>query len=150
MAEILGLAANLTAVIGAGLGLSKYLYDFASALGSASSDVKSLATEITLFCSVLKHTQSVLSQTRAFRISVSAIQTAQDVIDRCQVIFDGLQETVKTLQKGQLQLDIVTRVKWFFKQKRVLLIHEQLKTCGATLNLMLTTLLLAQKIAIRR
>lgn len=38
MAETLGLAANLAAVIGAGLGLSKFLYDFASVLGSASYD----------------------------------------------------------------------------------------------------------------
>jgi len=150
MAEALGLIANLAGVVGAGLALSKVLYDFASALGSASSEVKALATYISLFCSVLKHVQTTLTRARAFRLSLSAIQTAEDVVDRCRTIFKDLEATITKLQKGDAQLDLITRVKWFFKEKRVLLVHEQLKTCTATLHLMLTTLILAQKIASRR
>ena len=150
MAEALGLIANLAGVVGAGLALSKLLYDFASVLGSASSEVKALATDISLFCSVLKHVQTTLTRARAFRLSLSAIQTAEDVVDRCRTIFKDLEATITKLQKGDAQLDLITRVKWFFKEKRVLLVHEQLKTCTATLHLMLTTLILAQKIAGRR
>lgn len=150
MAEALGFIANLAAVVGAGLALSTMLYDFASVLGSASGDVKSLATDIGLFCSVLKHVESTLTRGKAFRLSLSAIQTAEDVIAQCQIIFGELKVTIDKLQKGDSQLDIVTRVKWFFKEKRVLLVREQLKTCGATLHLMLTTLVLAQKIATKR
>lgn len=150
MAEVICIVQNIAGVISAGLSLSKTLYDFASTLGSASEDVKSLATDISLFCSVLKQVQATLTQARAFRLSLSAVQTAQDVVDRCQIIFDELEATVKKLQRGDSQLDFLTRVKWFFKEKRILLIHEQLKTCGATLHLMLTTLILAQKIASKR
>lgn len=150
MAETLGLVANLAGVIGAGLALSKGLYDFASVLGSASSDLKDLATDISLFCSVLKHVQTTLTRAKAYRLSMSAVQTAEDIVDRCQIIFKDLQAMIDKLRKGEVKLDVLTRVKWFFKEKRVLLIHEQLKTCTATLHLMLTTLMLAQKIANKR
>ena len=150
MAEALGLVANLAGVVGAGLALSKMLYDFASVLGTASTEVKALATDISLFCSVLKHVQTTLSRARAFRLSLSALQTVEDVVDRCGTIFTNLEATINKLQKGNAKLDLVTQVKWFFKEKRVLLVNEQLKTCAATLHLMLTTLILAQKIASRR
>ncbi|OAP55814.1 hypothetical protein AYL99_09966 [Fonsecaea erecta] len=150
MAEALGLVASLANIIGAGLALSKGLYEFASVLGSASRDIKDLSTDISLFCSVLKHVQTTLTRARAFRLSMSAVQTAEDIVERCRVIFTNLQTTVDSLRKGEAKLDLLARVRWFFKEKRVLLVHEQLKTCSATLHLMLTTLMLAQKIASRR
>lgn len=149
MAE-LGLVANIAGVVGAGLALSKVLYDFASVLGSASRDIKGLATDISLFCSVLKHVQTTLNRAKSYRLSMTAVQTAEDVIDRCHLIFTDLQATIDKLRKGDPKLDLLTRVKWFFKEKRILLVHEQLKTCTATLHLMLTTLMLAQKIANKR
>ncbi len=147
---VVGIAANFAGVIGAGLALSRSLYDFAHILGSASEDIKSLATDVSLFCAVLKQVQSTLAHSKAYRLSLSALSTAQDVIDRCKIIFDDLSKAVTKLQGGKSKPDFMVRVKWYFKEKRVLLVHEQLKTCGATLHLMLTTLVLAQKIANRR
>lgn len=150
MAECIGVLANIGGLIATGLTLSKTLYEFANAIGSASSEVKGLATDISLFCAVLKQVQGSLTQARAFRLSVSAIQTTQDVIDRIQVIFNELQTKIKKLQKGDPRLDVLNRVKWYFKEKQVRLVHEQLKTCGATLHLQLTTFIFAQKIAAKR
>ncbi|KAI1627088.1 hypothetical protein EDD37DRAFT_249536 [Exophiala viscosa] len=149
MAEI-GVLTNVAQIIGAGLALSKTLYDFAVVLSTAGRDVKDLATDISLFCSVLKQVQSTLTRARAYRLSLSALQAAQDVIDRAQVIFGDLDSTIKNFQKRDSNLDLLARVKWFFTGKRVLLVHEQLKACGTTLQLMLTTLVLAQKVASRR
>lgn len=153
MAEVLaavGIAANFAGVIGAGLALSRSLYDFSQVLGSASEDVKSLGTDVSLFCAVLKQVQSTLIDTKIYRLSNSAVDTAQAVLDRCMIIFDDLNSAITKLQGGRTKADFMTRVKWYFKEKRVLLIHEQLKTCGATLHLMLTTLQLARKIANQR
>ena len=150
MANILpegGIGSNFTGVIVAGLTLTKSLYDFAQVLESASQDVKSIATDVSLFCAVLKQLQYTLTRTRAYRLSPSAMESAQAIIDICQIIFDDLAAAVANLQRGKSNTDFVTRVKWYFKEKRVLLIHEQLHTCGARLHLMLNTLQLAQKIA---
>lgn len=144
MAE-LGLVANVTQVIGLGLGLSKLLFEFASTLGSASSDVKSLATNIALFCSVLGQVKTALS--KPSRLSTAALDTADEVVRGCQAIFDDLDAKVRKLRNCE---DILAKVKWFFKQKSILLVHEQLRTCSATLHLMLTTLVLADAVAARR
>jgi hypothetical protein len=106
-----------------------------------------LATDISLFCAVLKQVQSTLNQAKSYRLFVSAIDTAQAITDRCQEIFDDLDAAMTKLQGSKSKPDFMTRVRWYFKEKRVLLMHEQLKTCGATLNLMLTTLQIAEKIA---
>ena len=58
MAECLGLLANLGSLIGTGLALSRTLYDFATVVNSASSDVRNLATDISLFCAVLKQVKA--------------------------------------------------------------------------------------------
>jgi hypothetical protein len=53
MAE-LGLLANLTAVIGAGLQLSIALYGFASTVGSAGREIEDMGCDLSLLCRVLK------------------------------------------------------------------------------------------------
>jgi hypothetical protein len=134
MAECLGLLVNLGSLIGTGLALSRTLYDFATVLNSASSDVKDLATDISLFCAVLKQVKAALTQARAYRLSLSAIQTTQDVIDCADIIFNDLQSQIAKLQKGDARLDFVARVKWYFKEKRVRLVHSRLQACCATLH----------------
>ncbi len=145
-----GIAANFAGVIGAGLSIARSLYELVHVLGSAVDNINSLATDINLFCAVLKQVESTLKQARAYRLSMSAIDTAQAVINRCKIIFDQVKAAVTKLQSGRVEADFKTKVKWYFKEKRVLLIHAQLQTSGATLHLMLSTLQFAQKIASNR
>jgi hypothetical protein len=137
-------------VAGDDIALSKSLYDFAHVLGSAAEYVKSLGLDISLFCGVLREVQSTLTRAKLYRLSKSAIDTNQAIIGRCSVIFADLDGEVVRLQNRKTKPDFMARVKWYFREKRVLLVHEQLKTCSTTLHLMLTTLQFAQKIASNR
>jgi hypothetical protein len=74
MAEI-GAIASITGVAGVGAKLSILLFEFASTVGSAGTDVKRIGIEIYLFCSVLKQLQSTLTKAKAYRYSLSALQT---------------------------------------------------------------------------
>jgi len=92
MAEV-----GVLAGFAAGLQLSMFLYDFASNIGSAGKEIKSVAVEVSLLCRVLKQVQSMLSKAKAFRVSTNAIQLTQDILDRYQEIFGELDSVLKSL-----------------------------------------------------
>ena len=140
MAE-LGVLANLVGVVGAGLNLSVALYDFASTLGSAGREIEDMGYDITLLCAVLKRVQSTLDSPKATRLSVTAIQTTQDIVNRCQKILDDIKDILKKLRKdGQSTIDVLAKVKWTLKRPKILMLRGSLQSCTTTLHLMLSTI----------
>jgi hypothetical protein len=140
MAE-LGLLANLVAVVGAGLKLSVGLYDFASTLGSAGREVEDMGYDIALLCTVLRRVQSTLDSPKSTRLSVTAIQTTQEIVRRCQKILDDIKSVLTKLRKDdQNQLDILARVKWTWKRPKILMLRGSLQSCTTTLHLMLSAI----------
>jgi hypothetical protein len=131
------------------------LFQFGASIGSASTEVKAIGTEISLFCSVLKQLHSTLTKAKSFRYSISAIATTQEILDQCQEIFNDIEAIVERLQKrkaGDVQpsLEFIQRVRWTFQKSKVQLLRTTLESCKITLHIMLTTLDFAQKIATRR
>jgi len=118
--------------------------------------IRQIAIEISLFCSVLKQLQSTLAKAKAFRYSLSAIETTQEILDRCQEVFNEIEGIVNSLRKGggerspEATQDWVVRIKWTFKRSQVQLLRSTLESCKVTLHIMLSTLDFAQKIATRR
>jgi len=155
MAEI-GAIASIIGVAGAGAKLSIMLFEFASSVGSAGAEVKRIGIEISLFCSVLKQLQSTLTKAKAYRYSLSALETTQEVLDRCQDVFEEIEGIVDGLRKRgtgeavETSMGLIARVKWTFKRSKVQVLRTTLESCKITLHLMLTTLEFAQKIATRR
>ena len=149
MVEI-GALANFACVIGAGLQLSMVLYDLASTVGFACKEIKSVAREVSLLCRVLKQVQSTLSKVKAFRVSTNAIQLTQDILDRCQEIFDELDLVLKCLQKESKAMDVLTRAKWIYEKAGVLAKQQSLTSCTYALHIMISTTDFAPRIATGR
>ena len=155
MAEI-GAIASIIGVAGAGAKLSIVLFEFASTVGSAGLEVRQIGIDISLFCSVLKQLQSTLTKAKAYRYSISAIETTQEILDRCKEVFGEIEEILRSLQKGERDpsaepsVDLIARVKWTFMRSKVQVLRATLESCKITLHIMLTTLEFAQKIATRR
>ncbi|KIM94409.1 hypothetical protein OIDMADRAFT_60736 [Oidiodendron maius Zn] len=155
MAEI-GAIASIIGVAGAGAKLSIVLFEFASTVGSAGLEVRQIGIDISLFCSVLKQLQSTLTKAKAYRYSISAIETTQEILDRCQEVFGEIEGILRGLQKGgrdpsaEPSVDLIARVKWTFKRSKVQVLRATLESCKIMLHIMLTTLEFAQKIATRR
>jgi hypothetical protein len=154
--EAIGAIASIIGVAGAGAKLSIVLFEFASTVGSAGHEVRQIGIEISLFCSVLKQLQSTLTKAKAYRYSISAIETTQEILDRCQDVFEEIDTIVNGLRKRggdrspEATRDLVARVKWTFKRSQVQLLRTTLESCKVTLHIMLSTLEFAQKIATRR
>jgi predicted glycosyl hydrolase (DUF1957 family) len=156
--EAIGAIVSIIGVVGAGAKLSILLFEFASTVGSAGQEVRQIGIEISLFCSVLKQLQSTLSNAKACRYSLSALEATQEILDRCQEIFKEIDAIVVSLRlrkrsdehSSEATQDLIARVKWTFKRSQVQLLRTTLESCKVTLHIMLTTLDIAQKIATRR
>jgi hypothetical protein len=155
MAEAIGAIASIFGIIGAGAKLAIVLFDFASGLGSSGSEVRAIAVDISLFCSVLQQLERTLARAKDRRYSISAIETTQKILDHCQFVFSEIDGIVSGLQKhnsgtGEISVDFKARVKWMFKKSKVQVHRATLESCKITLHLMLTTLDFAQKVSARR
>jgi ABC-type multidrug transport system fused ATPase/permease subunit len=154
MAET-GTISNIIGVIGAGTRVSFTLFQFGASIGSAGTEARTIGTEITLFCSVLKQLQSTFTNARSFRQSISAIDTIHEVLDQCQEIFKDIESIIDGLQKRKAATlepssQFISRVRWTSKKSKLQLLRTRLESCKITLHIMLTTLDFAQKIATRK
>lgn len=154
MAEI-GVIASIVGVAGAGAKLSLVLFGFASTVGSARVEVERVGTEISQFCAVLTQLRSTLKESRARKFSDDAIRTTQDILERCQKIFQEIEDIVVPLQRStrnskETSVDLVARVKWTFRRSKVQVLQKTLESSKNSLQLMLQVLDLAQKTATPR
>jgi hypothetical protein len=157
MAEV-GAVASIVGIAIAGAKISMILYELGSTAKSAKSEVNKVAVSIATFSSVLQQLASTLEKAHSARFSISAIGTTQEILDRCQEIFDEIGEVVKDLKitkdggKNLTQKSVshVARVQWVFKRVKVLKLQAELESMKLTLTLMLVTLNLADKIRSRR
>ena len=114
-----------------------------------------MATEISDLCSVLKQLQILLEHAH-FQPSATAIEAAQRIIAQCSKVFTEIDDIVGDLRKAKgddlfPSVDFVGKVKWTFSKKsKVLMLRTTLEACKSTLNVMLTTLLLAERVSQRR
>lgn len=150
MAEI-GLIASVAGVAGAGAKLSMLLYEFASTVASARNDILSVGRDISLFCAVLQQVGLVLDCQTGVQFSSTALDTTFGIVDRCQIIFDDLHGIVQGLKTDKADgssqsIGFIAKVKWTFKRSKVRLLMGTLDSMKITLHLMLTTLVMSEKL----
>jgi Ras association (RalGDS/AF-6) domain len=154
MAEI-GLIASIIGVATTGAKLSLILYQFADAVGSAARDVRIVASEISLFCSVLRQLDSTLQKAKAARYSLTALAAAEAIMAECQRVFREIQDLVNGLKREsvstpeELVIAWTARVKWVFQRSKVLIYRRTLESMKATLLLMLTTLTIVERVSLK-
>lgn len=137
-------------VIGLGVKLSIALYHFASPLGTAGEDMKDVGAEITLFCAIMRQVQSTFDSPKSFRISTTALHDIHDVLSRGEAIFEKIEALLNTLRNDDEAANVFTRVKETFRKSEVLMWKESLRSCTAMVQVMLTTMAFAERIASAR
>ncbi|KXS95210.1 hypothetical protein AC578_6931 [Pseudocercospora eumusae] len=159
MAET-GLVFGIIALVGTGTKLAISTFDFATTLGGAGRELQIVATEISTFSSTLRQLQGVLDHAH-FKPTPQAISTVQQITKQCAVVFKDIEERVVSLRGAKDEgngptgtpffpsLDFVEKVKWTFKKPKVMEMRSTLEACKSTLNVMLNTMLLAERMSRR-
>lgn len=150
MAEV-GALASVIGIAGAGAKLAIAIFEFASSIGSAGSEIMSVGTEISQFCAVVKQIESALRKAKkTVRYSLTALLAIESIVDRCQNTFKEIENILDGLRRGKAEIKILGRLIWPVKRVRVEMLRKSLESSKLTLSCMLMTLLFAENIASRR
>lgn len=149
MAEIVGLAASIVQLGGAGVKLSIELHNFTTATARADKDALDLAEDLDTTSSTLDHVGSTL-RARHIRplASPKAIEHATKIVHRCETVFNEVQDILKKRQKVNKQGDTIFtlagKLSWPFEKEKVELLRRRLESLKLDLSLLLDVLHLAQ------
>lgn len=100
MAEI-GAIASIVGLAGAGVKISLTLFDLADRVGSTGAEVKLVATELSLFCSVLQEVNVGIEDIGTTHLTPAALNVLSEVTVRCADVVADIKTTVDSLTKGQ-------------------------------------------------
>lgn len=144
MAEAVGLAASIIAVVSSAAKVSMTLFSIADALGSAGWEARAIASQLSLF------SQSLRSLRRSIRYhapkSRLARRAAREMIAASKGLIHDLQEILKGIvPEGETHAKrngpaAGARLKWLFKKDRVSFILRTLESYKSSLLLLIASL----------
>ncbi|KAF2729567.1 hypothetical protein EJ04DRAFT_580520 [Polyplosphaeria fusca] len=148
MAELLGIAASIIQIAGAGTKLSTTLYNFVGSAVRAEHEVADLAHDVDLTLSALSSVGRVFeSEDARCIVSKRAILDANNLIKRCESVFGEIQEVLdkrrKTDKDGKKTLSTFGKLSWPMKEQRIELLRRRLESLKNSLSLLLHVLQLA-------
>jgi hypothetical protein len=148
MAEVVGLAASIIQIAGAGTKLSIALYNFANSAAKADYEVSNIADDVQLTTSALNGVGKVLEEEDAQSvIKKEAIVHANGIIKRCESVFDEIRLLIEKRQKagqdGKISLSALGKLAWPMKEQRVQLLKQKLESLKTSLLVLLGVLQLA-------
>ena len=146
--------ASIIGVAGAGFRLSLLLNAVATQISNADCDIHSIAKGISLFSLMLKQVGKTMEEGRTVATQ-SAIDTATEIRDQSQVVFDEIKNMVDLAQardeNGHIRsITISQRVKWCFKKQKVHYLLGQLESLKLSLSIMLQILQMGKAIVASR
>lgn len=154
MADPLGIVGSIVGIAAAGVKVSLTLYQFAEEVGSAARDAKHIGSEISNLCFILRILATTLDKADAASV-LRCTDVAEEMNGRCLAMFIEIIGLVQDLQNyigapGENSFRWTRRIRWALQKPRITYLRASLDSYKATLNLMLETLTLADKLAKRR
>ena len=144
MAEAFAVAASVFQVAGAGVKLTKVLYEFAATISAANEEIEDIAKNVSLYASVLQSLSRRLKSDKAVH-SVEGLKVAQELETSSHELFKKIK---KLLPKGKWghnhSLSKLEKVKWSFKKVRVAYFVGQLEYLKSTVSLLVQILFTAE------
>lgn len=149
MAEVIGLTASIIQIAGAGAKLSSALYHFTTSAVRADQDITDIASDVELTSNALESVGKVFETEDAKSlVSKKAIQDANNIIKRCEAVFNDISELVdkrrKSAKDGKKGLSVIGKLAWPMKEQRVELHKRRVDSLKNSLVLLLHVLQLAQ------
>lgn len=154
MAE-LGCIASIIGIAALGVKISKTLYTIGNTTTGAAHNINRIATNVTLFSSILKHVGKVLQDANSLH-SPEAIETVEQIVRECESVFQEITKIIYSAKsKGESsrepigandrrrRMSVVNRAKWYFEQPKVEHLLAQLEYLKTTLSVLIQTLNLA-------
>lgn len=149
-----GIIASIIGVAGAGFRLSLILNAVGCEVASAGIEIHSIAKSVSLFALMLKQVGATLQESDSIH-SAEAVDTAKEIKDQCELVFDEITEMLDKVQKkdeygNSKGPSLPQKFKWCFKKQRVQYLLAQLESLKLSLIVMMQILHLGKMMAPNR
>ena len=150
--------ASVLALATVAVKLSRTLYHVGHNTVSAGHNINRIATNVTLFASILKHVGATFQDSRSLH-SAEAVETVEQIVEESNILFKEITSTVisatnKTKEepvgangRRSRRISVLQRAKWHFEQPIVEYFLAQLEYLKTTLSVLVQTLSLAALLA---
>ena len=147
--------ASIVGIAGVGIKLAKTLYQVGYKTASANHNINRIATNVSLFASMLKHVGSVLDDAHSLH-TPEAVEMVKQIVKECESNFQDITDIIvlardkseghkdPPLANGsKRRISMIARAKWYFEGPRAEYLLAQLEYLKSTLSVLLQTLNLA-------
>ena len=145
MAAEFGIAAGILQVAGAGVALSKKLYEFGTTAAAASDQTAFIAKNVGLFSRVLKHLSQEFRKVKP-EFTEEALKLAWELHDQSFQIFDRIDALLPKSNDRAGLSGFLEKLLWNFRKPRVDYLVAQLEYLKSTTSLLLQILSSTPKI----
>ena len=148
MAELVGLAASIIQIAGAGVKLSTTLYNFVGSATRADQEIIDIAGDVEITANALDSVGKVFEDEDApSLVSKKAIEHATNLIKRCEAVFGEIHEVIDKRRKiskdGKKSLSAFGKLSWPMKEQKIELLRRRLESLKNSLILLFHVLQLA-------
>ncbi|KAL4995500.1 hypothetical protein BDV10DRAFT_132404 [Aspergillus recurvatus] len=140
--EAFAVAASVIQVAGAGLALAQVLYSLCDDASSSSNQMKDLAFHVQSTSTVLEEIGKIFKDEDGAErpiISQNAMRATKDMVDRCTVVFNELQEVLEQSKQSALGL-----VRFMMKTPRLRVLQLGLGEMRSNLQCMMQVIIYAR------
>jgi len=145
MAAEIGIVASLIAISGAGITLTKALYDFGSIAAGAQAQVDRIGRNVSYYSETLDLLAEEIGNDRSLH-SQKAVRLVEKLYDGSHYIFDEIHGLIPDRQRTRDQFTFLQRIAWNFKKTKVDLLIGELENLKSTAQLLVSVLCLAREL----
>lgn len=140
--------ATIMGIARAGFRLSLILNAVGVEMATADVEIQNIARAISNYAFILKQLALTLESAKSIATQ-SAMETAKQIADQSQVVFDDIKDMTELDQRKDKQgnlrsIAVNQRVNWCFKQQRLQYLLGQLESLKLSLSIMLQVLQLGK------
>ena len=147
--------ASIVGIASVGIKLAKTLYQVGYKTANANHNINRIATNVSLFASMLKHVGSVLDDAQSLH-SPEAVETVKQLVKECESVFKEIADIIVLARDksegskeppaangSKRRISMIARARWYFEGPKAEHLLAQLEYLKTTLSVLLQTLNLA-------
>jgi hypothetical protein len=147
MAEILGIAAGISAICGVGdstFKMARSMRHLSRDLGAARKDIRNFSRDIDAFSSIIGaahytlETHSKPDSPSKVLVFIHERQILDQLVDQSYRVIDHISELRPSIKSLKSRISWVTRVKWIMRKTDVEALGPKMESVKTSLNLVIT------------
>jgi hypothetical protein len=149
MAEIVGLAASILAILGvadSAVEMAKRMKRLSKSLGAARKEIRSFSRDIDAFASVIgaahyalrEHSKPEAEAPSKVLVFIQERKLLDQLVDQSERVIEHIEELRPSIKSLRSKISLITRFRWLMQRTDVMALGPKMESVKTSLNLVMT------------